>query len=77
MEKLPQDKDNGQLDFFDINSQSTLIFNSYVGGAAILSLDADGRVSALRMNDRFFDMIEVDRTYFDCRKYDLSRGLSR
>ena len=77
MEKLPQDKDNGQLDFFDINSQSTLIFNSYVGGAAILSLDADGKVSALRMNDRFFDMIEVDRTDYACRQYDLAKGLSR
>ncbi|MBR5098417.1 MAG: EAL domain-containing protein [Spirochaetales bacterium] len=74
---LPSEKDNGSLDFFDISSQSTLIFNSYVGGAAILSMDADGKVSALRMNDKFFEMIGVDRKSYAGRQYDLAKGLSR
>ena len=77
MEKLPEDNDNGQLDFFDINSQSTLIFNSYVGGAAILSRDSDGKVSALRMNDKFFEMMDVDRNTYAARQYDICKGLSR
>ena len=77
LDSLPSEKDNGSLDFFDINSQSTLIFNSYVGGAAILSRDADGKVSALRMNDKFFEMIGMDRTSFASRQYDLAKGLSR
>ena len=74
---LPSEKDNGSLDFFDINSQSTLIFNSYVGGAAILSRDSDGKVSALRMNDKFFDMLGISRKNYAARQYDLAKGLSR
>ena len=74
---LPSEKDTGSLDFFDINSQSTLIFNSYVGGAAILSHDSDGKVSALRMNDKFFDMIGVDRKSYADRQYDIINGFSR
>lgn len=74
---LPSETDSGALDFFDINSQSTLIFNSYVGGAAILSLDSDGKVSALRTNDKFFEMIGVDRKSYADRQYDIINGFSR
>lgn len=77
LEKLPEPQESGIMDFFDINSQSTLIFNSYVGGAAILSRDADGKISALRMNDRFFEMIGVDRKDYAWRQYDIAKGLSR
>lgn len=74
---LPSETDSGALDFFDINSQSTLIFNSYVGGAAILSLDSDGKVSALRMNDKFLDMLGLDRKSYADRQYDIINGFSR
>ncbi|MBP5163393.1 MAG: EAL domain-containing protein [Spirochaetales bacterium] len=74
---LPSDKDSGALDFFDINSQSTLIFNSYVGGAAILSLDSDGKISVLRMNDRFLDLLGLEMKRFAYRQYDLAKALTK
>ena len=66
----------GSLDFFDIDSQATLVFNSYVGGAAILSRGLNGKVSAIRMNDKFFQLIGVGRKAYSVRQYDLAAGLS-
>lgn len=63
------------VDFFDINSQSTLIFNSYVGGAAILEYGVDGKLSILRMNDRFFNVVGMDREEYKKRQYDVLAGL--
>ncbi len=76
-EKLPAEKDGSALDFFDINSQSTLVFNSYVGGAAIISRDISGKVSALRMNDKFFEMVGVDREQFSDYQFDILSSLDR
>ena len=66
----------GSLDFFDIESQATLIFNSYVGGAAILSRGSNGKVAAIRINDKFFEVIGVTRDVYSGRQYDLAAGLS-
>ena len=59
------------LDFFDIESLSTLVFNSYVGGAAILSRGSNGKVSAIRINDKFFEIIGLGREDFSERQYDI------
>ena len=59
------------IDFFDIDSQSTLVFNSYVGGAAILSRGSNGKVSAIRINDKFFEIVGVDREKYSKRQYDI------
>ncbi len=75
-EKLPGIKDSGALDFFDIKSQSTLIFNSYVGGAAIISRGLNGKVSALRMNDKFFDMVGVSKEQFAKYQFDIMSSLA-
>ena len=66
----------GSLDFFDIESQATLIFNSYVGGAVILSRGSNGKVAAIRINDKFFEVIGVTREVYSGRQYDLAAGLS-
>ena len=64
------------LDFFDIESLSTLVFNSYVGGAAILSRGSNGKVSAIRINDKFFEIIGLRREDFSGRQYDIASILS-
>ncbi|MBR5668988.1 MAG: hypothetical protein IKX15_05180, partial [Spirochaetales bacterium] len=75
-EKVQEKEVAGSLDFFDIDSQATLIFNSYVGGAAILSRGTNGKVAAIRINDKFFEVIGVGRDGYSSRQYDLAGGLS-
>ena len=75
-EKVQEKEIAGSLDFFDIESQATLIFNSYVGGAAILSRGSNGKVAAIRINDKYFEVIGVGREVYSGRQYDLSGGLS-
>lgn len=55
-------------EFLDATTQNTLIFNSFVGGAAIIEYSMHN-VSALRINDRFFDEIGVSRDEFLQRQY--------
>jgi|GEM_PF-363305 len=49
---------DGSADFLSARTQSTLLFNSFVGGAAILEY-ANGVVTALRLNDSFFKMLNI------------------
>ena len=51
------------VDFFDASTQSTLLFNSFVGGAVIAEYDGVS-LEYLRMNDRFFEVINITRTQF-------------
>ena len=46
------------VDFLDDSTQSALLFNSFVGGAAILEYRGD-TAAILRMNDKFFDVLGV------------------
>ncbi len=48
--ELPEEMDAGK--FWDPSSMETLIFNSYVGGAAIISL-RQGRIEILRVNRKY------------------------
>ncbi|MDO4549036.1 MAG: EAL domain-containing protein [Clostridia bacterium] len=47
-------------DFLDATTQSTLLFNSFVGGAAILEYHS-GKVVALRINDNFYKILGTNR----------------
>lgn len=57
----------GAENFLNPSNQETLLFNSFVGGAAIL--EYDGKVlEALRVNEKFFDELGVTREKFDAVK---------
>ncbi|MCH4213756.1 MAG: EAL domain-containing protein [Atopobiaceae bacterium] len=46
----------GAADFLDASTQSTLLFNSFVGGAAIVEDDGDN-LEVPRTNDRFYETL--------------------
>ncbi len=60
-----------RMDFFDLNSQNTLIFNSFVGGAAIITRSQNGKVSVDRMNDMFMEIVGLTRDKYANRRQDL------
>lgn len=54
---------SGAMEFLNASTQATLLFNSFVGGAAII--EYDGRsVDAIRINDKFFDILDTTRERF-------------
>lgn len=61
---------DGAADFMDADTQTTLLFNSFVSGAAILEYHAD-IVAAIRLNDRFFEILNIDRDLYAKYQYDL------
>lgn len=69
-------KDNpvqAAANFLDASTQSTLLFNSFVGGAAIIEWTGS-TVEAIRMNDLFFEEIGVSRSdYLSAKKNTLER----
>ncbi|HPE95235.1 MAG TPA: GGDEF domain-containing protein, partial [Bacillota bacterium] len=54
---------DGAADFLSEDSQSTLLFNSFVGGAAIIEYDGKN-VSALRINDKFYEAFSIESNDF-------------
>ncbi|MEG1823878.1 MAG: EAL domain-containing protein [Cloacibacillus sp.] len=50
-------------EFLDISAQTALLFNSFVGGAAIIEY-SHGRVEAMRINDKFLETIGATRTEY-------------
>ncbi len=50
----------GTLDFLDASVQSTLIFNSFVGGAMIMEQTGDS-VEPLRINDEFYSVMGIPK----------------
>lgn len=50
----------GAEDFLSASTQATLLFNSFVGGAAIIEYDGSN-VEALRLNDKFFEALGTTR----------------
>ncbi len=50
----------GSMDFLSAATQSTLLFNSFVGGALIVEFDGEN-VEALRMNDKYFETLGIGR----------------
>ena len=68
-EPFYDDVDNA-MEFLNSNSQANRIFNSFVGGAAIIEYDGT-EVEAMRVNDRFFDVLETDRGEYSDRTHNL------
>lgn len=50
-------------EFWNPNSQINILFNSFVGGVGILELRGN-KFFAVRVNDRFFDILNIDRDAF-------------
>ena len=67
--RLFEGSDGSAEDFLDASAQSTLLFNSFVGAAAIVEL-AGGKIEILRMNDRFFDVLGTKRENYRDRQLD-------
>lgn len=66
---------DGSADFLSAKTQSTLLFNSFVGGAGILEYSR-GIVSALRINDNFFKMIGVTPEEYNPWRYRVLDSIS-
>ncbi|MCR5685966.1 MAG: EAL domain-containing protein [Lachnospiraceae bacterium] len=58
-----REDENAALGFLNASTQYTLLFNSFVGGAAIVEYDGE-RVEALRINDRFYEDLGIKREDF-------------
>lgn len=54
---------NNAVDFLNLSTQNALLFNSFVGGAAIVEYSKKG-LEAIRINDKFFETISVPRDVF-------------
>ena len=71
MGQTPDRGVDGAADFLNAQTQSTLLFNSFVGGAGIIEY-SNGQVEALRLNDRFFEAMGTDRLHFRQEDFGLS-----
>lgn len=54
---MPLEGFEDAMDFLNASTQATLMFNSFVGGAAIIEYDGDN-ADPVRINDKFFDIID-------------------
>ncbi|MCQ2572513.1 MAG: EAL domain-containing protein [Treponema sp.] len=61
-EDTPEDLANA-VDFLNLSTQNALLFNSFVGGAAIIERDKD-EIDAIRINDKFFDTVCISREQY-------------
>jgi len=67
---------DGVNDLLNANTQATLIFNSYVGGAGIIELCSNKDIIALRLNDRFFEVLGAKRGDYHNRQNHIQDGFS-
>ena len=74
-EEEPADSLENAVDFLNISTQNALIFNSFVGGAAIVERYGKS-VETLRINDKFFEMIGVTRDEYSVRGSDTLKGFA-
>ena len=63
----------GVAAFWDPSAQTALLFNSFIGGAAIVEYE-NGNLSIVRANSNFYTEIETTRTdYLDKQQHTLER----
>ena len=63
----------GAANFLSASTQTTLLFNSFVGGAAIIEFNGSN-VEALRVNDKFYQVLGTTREeYAHCQLHMLDR----
>lgn len=55
------------VDFLNLSTQNALLFNSFVGGAAIVECSPT-HMEAIRINDKFFDTIKLTREEYAAEK---------
>ncbi|NCC67405.1 MAG: EAL domain-containing protein [Clostridia bacterium] len=60
----------GAADFLDASMQTALLFNSFVGGAAIIEYDGQ-TAEALRINDKYFEVVNSTRERYCSVQIDL------
>lgn len=60
MDRLRDASLEGMAEFWDPSAQTALLFNSYVGGAAILEYAGD-EAEILRANDKFYELLNTTR----------------
>ncbi|MDD3337019.1 MAG: EAL domain-containing protein [Eubacteriales bacterium] len=60
----------GAESFLAASTQATLLFNSFVGGAAILEYDGV-TIEALRLNDQFFTVLGTTREAYEGKQLNL------
>ncbi len=61
---------SANVDFLNAASQEALIFNSFVGGAGIVEYTGD-KVCALRLNDRYFEVLGSNRESYKAYQSNL------
>lgn len=64
----------GSTNFLSASAQSVLLFNSFVGGAAIVEYDG-GNVEVLRLNDRYLEELGTTREEYAQHKLHLLERL--
>ncbi|MCR5321726.1 MAG: EAL domain-containing protein [Lachnospiraceae bacterium] len=64
------DENVDALGFLNASTQHTLIFNNFVGGAAIIEYEGD-RVEAIRINDQFYETLDLSREDFSAKSVSL------
>ena len=64
------DEDVDALGFLNASTQHTLIFNNFVGGAAIIEYEGD-RVEPIRLNDQFYETLDISREDFITKSVSL------
>ena len=60
----------GAENFLSSSTQATLLFNSFVGGAAIVEYDGEN-VEALRLNEKYFEVIGTTREEYQGKQLRL------
>ncbi len=56
--------------FLDVNTQNALLFNTFVGGAAIIELN-NNKIEIVRANDKFFEVLGIPREEYMSRTKNL------
>ncbi len=75
-EKNQKDAELEAAKFLDATEHSTLFFNNFIGGAAIIEWSGE-TVEALRMNDQFFEEIGTTRHDFTKIQKDIVSGIEK
>ena len=61
---------DGSIDFLNTSIQSTLLFNTFMGGAVILEYKK-GNIAALRINDKFLKELGATRQSYQAWQYHI------
>jgi len=63
------------VSFWDYRSIETLVFNNFVGGAAVFRYGADGTIECLRVNRKYIEELRMNMTEEDVIRTDFCTGM--